>query len=111
MRRGFILFSVLLIAGGVFFILYARSSPVFTADPAITFDGGSPAATATVPSVPAPVPETASAPSEPLSDPPAIARGIYLTGWTAGSSHLDNIIDSLPRTGTNAVVIDVKDYS
>ena len=48
----------------------------------------------------------------PLSNPPEIVKGIYLTNWTAGSSkRLASLIGLLDRTELNAMVIDIKDYS
>lgn len=47
-----------------------------------------------------------------LPAPPEVVRGIYLTGWSAGSeSKLNSIIELIGRTELNAVVIDIKDYS
>jgi len=74
----------------------------------------------TPPSVPSPVilPGTAKVSSGdianqlPLANPPAVAKGIYLTGWSAGSaSRLNSLIALIKRTELNAVVIDIKDYS
>lgn len=52
-------------------------------------------------------------PNQPhLANPPAIAKGIYLTGWSAGSEKkMNNITSLIGRTELNAVVIDIKDYS
>lgn len=48
----------------------------------------------------------------PLSNPPAVIKAIYATGWSAGSSKkmtaLTKLIDD---TELNAIVIDIKDYS
>src|SRR3989344_238842 len=47
-----------------------------------------------------------------LPNPPPIAKGIYLTGWSAGSnSRLTSLISFVKRTEINSVVIDIKDYS
>ncbi len=47
-----------------------------------------------------------------LANPPAVVKGIYLTGWSAGStSRLNSIIALIKRTELNTVVIDIKDYS
>ena len=41
-----------------------------------------------------------------------VAKGVYLTAYSAGSSNrVDSIIDLINRTELNAVVIDTKDYS
>jgi len=51
-------------------------------------------------------------PQSQLADPPAIVKGIYLTGWSAGSpSKVRSVIDLIKRTELNAVVVDIKDYS
>lgn len=45
-----------------------------------------------------------------FSLPPDGVRGIYLTGWTAGSrNHFNNLVGLCDRTEINAMVIDVKD--
>lgn len=47
-----------------------------------------------------------------LANPPEVIKGIYITGWSAGSaSRIDKLIDVIKRTEINAVVIDIKDYS
>lgn len=50
---------------------------------------------------------------QPLQPPPLPAdgvRGIYLSGWAAGSSHIfDRNVALIDRTTLNAMVIDVKD--
>lgn len=40
---------------------------------------------------------------------PVIVRGIYMTGYTAGSARADELIKLIDETELNAVVIDVKD--
>lgn len=51
-------------------------------------------------------------PQPQLANPPAIMKGIYLTGWSAGSpSKMQSVIKLIKDTGLNAVVIDIKDYS
>lgn len=43
---------------------------------------------------------------------PRVAKGVYLTAYSAGSKKkVDEIIDLINRTELNAVVIDIKDYS
>jgi hypothetical protein len=56
----------------------------------------------------------AAAPREPAPEqavlPAGGVRGIYLTGWTAGSkNHLNSLVAMIGRTNLNAMVIDVKD--
>ncbi len=47
-----------------------------------------------------------------LPNPPEVIKGIYITGWSAGSaSKIDRVIALIKRTELNAVVIDIKDYS
>jgi hypothetical protein len=47
-----------------------------------------------------------------LSNPPEIVRGLYLTGWTAGSpKRVSSIIAIMKKNNLNSVVVDVKDYS
>lgn len=47
-----------------------------------------------------------------LLNPPTVVKGIYVTGWTAGSDKkVDSLITLMKRTGLNAMVIDIKDYS
>ena len=51
-------------------------------------------------------------PQPQLANPPAVIKGIYITGWIAGSSaSMQKLIDLIMRTELNAVVIDIKDYS
>ncbi|MDO8537038.1 MAG: putative glycoside hydrolase, partial [bacterium] len=47
-----------------------------------------------------------------LQNPPEIAKGIYITGWLAGTpSRVNKLIELIKRTELNAVVIDIKDFS
>ncbi len=47
-----------------------------------------------------------------LPNPPAVARGVYMTGWSAGyAPKVNYIINLAKRTEINAVVVDIKDYS
>ncbi len=41
--------------------------------------------------------------------PPTQARGILMTGYTAGGSRFDDLVEMIDRTELNAVVIDIKD--
>ncbi len=48
----------------------------------------------------------------PLANPPAVMKGMYITGWSAGSvKKMASLRALMERTELNAVVIDVKDYS
>ncbi len=40
-----------------------------------------------------------------------VVKGIYLTGYTAGSKRLDELVDLVDKTELNAMVIDLKDDS
>lgn len=42
---------------------------------------------------------------------PVVVHGIYMTGYTAGSARVDELIKLIDETELNAVVIDVKDDS
>lgn len=47
-----------------------------------------------------------------LANPPAMVKGIYVTGWSAGSpKKIQSLIDLVRRTELNAIVVDIKDYS
>jgi hypothetical protein len=51
-------------------------------------------------------------PPKRLENPPAIVKGVYLTSWSAGlKRRIDYVIALAEKTGINAVVIDIKDYS
>lgn len=50
-------------------------------------------------------------PSARALGPKVEARGIYVTGWTAGTQRMNDLIDLIERTDLNAIVIDVKDDS
>ena len=54
----------------------------------------------------------ATSPNQKQKPPKQVAKGVYLTAYSAGSSKkLGQIIDLINRTELNAVVIDIKDYS
>ena len=57
--------------------------------------------------------QTAAVPSIPAEKKLILAKGIYLTGWSAGNEagKLDKILDLIDKTELNAVVIDIKDSS
>ena len=49
---------------------------------------------------------------EPLPNPPAIVKGVFVTGWSAGSkNYLAYLQSLLGATQINSVVIDIKDSS
>jgi hypothetical protein len=49
---------------------------------------------------------------ERLPNPPAIVKGVYFTGWSAGlRSRVDYLVKLRNTTGLNTVVFDIKDYS
>lgn len=51
-------------------------------------------------------------PQQKLAEPPDVIKGVYLTGWSAGSaSKVQSIVNLVKTTELNAVVIDLKDYS
>jgi hypothetical protein len=51
-------------------------------------------------------------PPQKLSNPPAIIKAVYVTGYSAGSAkYLSYLSNLLNTTEINAVVIDIKDYS
>lgn len=58
-------------------------------------------------------PSTTDAPDQPpLADPPRVMKGLYLTGWSAGTpKKVLSTIAMMKQTGLNTVVIDIKDYS
>jgi hypothetical protein len=47
----------------------------------------------------------------PLANPPKVIKGLYVTGWIAGSSRFPEIVKLVEDTELNAMVVDVKDYS
>src|SRR3989344_5447118 len=58
------------------------------------------------------LPEVATSTDELHLLPPAVARGIYLTGWTAGSAaRRPSLLALLQTRRLNTVIIDIKDYS
>jgi len=51
-------------------------------------------------------------PPEPLKNPPAVVKALYVTGWTAGhGKSLDRLIQIIKANGMNGIVVDLKDYS
>jgi len=120
--RNALLGALLLVLGaGFFFMLTPR---VIRLEPGANAPGTSVAPAALPPLV---IPEAAAptssppvvqngkgdiAKQSPLADPPQVVKGIYLTGWSAGSSRkVRTLLDLAKRTELNAMVIDIKDYS
>ncbi len=57
-----------------------------------------------------PFPDEETDPEEPQERPsPTKAKGLVASGYTAGGSRFDDLIDMIERTELNAVVIDIKD--
>ncbi len=123
----FVLFaSILAVFGAALFLLsMPMTTVVVPAGTAKNDPSAGAVVPANLPSVPeAPIPSsTLPAPvggknspdipnQPPLSNPPDIVKGIYVTGWTAGSpARIDALIALVKRTELNAMVIDTKDYS
>jgi hypothetical protein len=115
--------AILIVFGGIF--LFARSSATTVAPSSVNSVSG--VATTSLPdlsvatetatsSAVSPIVAAASdcnVPPQPqLADPPAVVKGIYLTGWSAGSAaKMQSVIALIKNTELNAVIIDIKDYS
>ncbi len=120
MRRFLLIFSVLVVSGGVVFLLSRENKFEVTAP-----DIKGSAEAVELPTIPEaektaaetvnPAPTGKSKdlpPQKPLSSPPASIKAIYITSWSAGTpSRIDYIADLVDKTEVNAVVIDIKDYS
>ncbi len=51
-------------------------------------------------------------PQQPLANPPATIKAVYVTGWSAGNTKkIAALINLIKSTELNAVVIDIKDFS
>jgi len=115
--------AILIVFGGIF--LFAGSSATTVAPSSVNSVSG--VATTSLPnlsvatetatsSAVSPIVAAASdcnVPPQPqLADPPAVVKGIYLTGWSAGSAEkMQSVIALIKNTELNAVIIDIKDYS
>ena len=112
--------ALIIILGGIF--LFTRSSAttvmpiggggilaaVGTSSPAAPMT----AATATPIATAQGEGDCAVPPQPQLVNPPSVVKGIYLTGWSAGSAaKMQSVINLIKSTELNAVVIDIKDYS
>lgn len=118
---------VLVLAAGTF--LFSRENNVVivpaggaSASTGTMTEAATNTASSTLPAVPeAPLPTSTSVsihstndlpPQSQLANPPAIVKGIYLTGWSAGSaSKVQSVINLIKSTELNTVVVDIKDYS
>ena len=112
---------VLVVAAGIFFFFVPRNVAVgpeaaanITA-PALNSatTSASSALPAAPPAAPVAVQGSNDLPPQPqLPNPPSIVKGIYLTGWSAGSAaKLQSTINLVKSTELNSVVVDIKDYS
>ena len=121
MRR-ILLISIIavLVVGSVFVLSYSHKV-IFSPEIAPPGAAGSVVAKpdSSIPEAPAKVVATPVTPKntdspiqQKLANPPEVIKAIYLTGWSAGSaSKINQVIDLAKKTGINAVVIDIKDYS
>ncbi len=118
MKLFLISLAVLVVLGGVFLFERSSATPVLPLAVKYISDvlapSSSPSATAVV-GLPAALQYgvSCSVPPQPqLVNPPSVVKGIYLTGWSAGSaSKMQSVIHLIKSTELNAVVIDIKDYS
>jgi hypothetical protein len=110
MKFFIIALAILIILGGIF--LFVRSSATVVA-PMITSNVLNATATSSTASPVVSGASNCNIPPQPqLVDPPAVVKGIYLTGWSAGSAaKMQSVINLIKSTELNAVVIDIKDYS
>jgi len=113
------------LAGGLFFLFAAAPKEVLVNPTSATgeeksaleslkdFVGIPEASTLNSPPKSAAQVPTGDLPPQPqLANPPAIAKAIYITSWSAGSpGKMNSLIGLVKRTELNAVVIDIKDYS
>lgn len=110
-----VILAAALIAGSVFILGYSNKlsfnpageptagAPDLSVPEAISTGAVSAAVNGKTPDLP---------PQQQLTNPPAIVKAIYLTGWSAGSaSKVKWAINLIKNTELNAVVIDIKDYS
>lgn len=120
-----ILIGIIAVFGAALF-LFSMPKTITIASPVLSGKSSSsiPALAGTLPALPEAAAPTSTvvrpgiAPSgdipkqQPLANPPAIAKGIYVTGWVAGSqTRMQSLIDLIKRTELNSVVVDIKDYS
>jgi hypothetical protein len=97
---------VVVFSVGVFLWLHLRKSAPPPPSPA------PPARVAVPPPAPPPAPVAAPARPKPLTEPPEIVKAVYFTNWSAGlKRRVDYLVELRRKTGMNAVVIDIKDYS
>jgi hypothetical protein len=116
MSRALILGCFLLAIPLVFLFLKTENSFVVSVDP--VSPSSNPGVSLSVPETP-PLPAPPTVPKssdiekqEPLVNPPALVKAVYLTSWSAAApSKLNYLIDLIKKTELNAAVIDIKDYS
>ena len=114
------------LAGGVFLLHGERtialipqsivlSTPITSSSLAAVAPAGTGPASSSAPAgaMSATDPNAGDIPDQPqLANPPAVVKGIYITGWSAGSAKkLSSLISLIDRTELNAAVVDIKDYS
>lgn len=120
MRRFLIIFSVLVVSGGVVFLL-SRENKFEVTVPEIK-DSAEAIELPPVPEAERIAAETVNLtptgkskdlpPQKPLTSPPTSIKAIYITSWSAGTpSRIDYLMDLADKTEVNAVVVDIKDYS
>lgn len=123
MKPVFLIFAVAVLSAAPFLFLLPRTM-IVTPAPISNGDGAAKgSAMEFLPIIPEPQPAGDSSPSpaitvrdmsnqERLAGPPAVVKGIYLTGWSSGSdSKINSAIGLIRGTELNAVVIDIKDFS
>lgn len=109
--------AVLLLGAGLFLFFLPREEIIRVAAPFSPPQPALPSVPESAPPAPiSPAPHRTAAadapPAEPLAGPPSIVKGIYATGWTAGSSNKIKTLETLiSETELNAIVVDIKDYS
>lgn len=104
-RRGFQNVLIAVALAIAIYMLTPPLSPVLSSTEGLPFVGSAGSKRAELLTV-GPLPEG----FEPVARPkPVNAKGILMTGYTAGGSRFDDLVDLLDRTELNAVVIDIKD--
>ncbi len=100
-----VLGAVVVLAAGVFFVLQYQTIFAGQTPPVVTSTNTSQASTIIgEPQIPSPPP-----PPQKLNNPPEIIKGIYVTGYSAGSKkYLDYLTSLFKNTEINAVVVNIK---
>lgn len=112
------------VLGAVFFLLFLPRVVVVGTQPNQRLSASTQIADVNLPSIPEAPKSTstllqpkiftlADLPNQlPLANPPDVVKGIYVTGWSAGSvSRINSLIALANRTEINAMVVDIKDFS